>query len=105
MERITIKVEPKVLKCISSDVLAKINKAESTFREIDNVVNRSYSYWEGSGHDGMNRLHISRRDDYQKILRELKVHIQNLQQIAGVYEQTEKISTQVSMSLDANVIE
>ena len=94
MENVTIKVEPQILKSISMDVVASIEKTESAFREIDNIIERSGSYWNGNGHTGMQRVHAGKRDE----------HIQSLQQIAGVYEQTEQIASQVATSLEADVI-
>lgn len=47
MENVTIKVEPQILKSISMDVVASIEKTESAFREIDNIIERSGSYWNG----------------------------------------------------------
>ena len=69
------------------DVVASIEKTESAFREIDNIIERSGSYWNGNGHTGMQRVHAGKRDDYKKICKMLREHIQSLQQIAGVYEQ------------------
>lgn len=104
MENVTIKVEPQILKSISMDVVASIEKTESAFREIDNIIERSGSYWNGNGHTGMQRVYAGKRDDYKKICKMLREHIQSLQQIAGVYEQTEQIASQVAASLEADVI-
>lgn len=47
MEGITIKVKPQDLKNISTEVITKIDKTECAFREIENIIDRSNSYWTG----------------------------------------------------------
>ena len=44
MENVTIKVEPQILKSISMDVVASIEKTESAFREIDNIIERTREF-------------------------------------------------------------
>lgn len=104
MENVTIKVEPQVLKNISADVIAKIEKTEYAFREIEDIVERSSSYWNGNGYTGMRKVYVNKKDDYKEICKMLREHIQNLQQIAGIYDATENIANQIAASLESDVL-
>lgn len=99
-----IKVTPEELKMISTDVLTKVANARNRFEQISNVVDRTFSYWEGEGHDKAAEYYRMRKDDYERIFRAVSEHVNNLQTIAGIYDAAEKANEQAINSLPADVI-
>ena len=45
-----------------------------------------------------------RKDDYERIFKEFDNHLKKLQQIAGIYEETEKSVEEVANILPSDVI-
>lgn len=104
MSDIHIKVETEKLVSISTDVTGKIGKVQSAFAELESVISNTSNYWDGDGHDAFIGAYQIRKDDYERILNNFKEYITNLQQIAGVYSQTENYNEDLSEGLMDNVI-
>ena len=104
MSDIRIKVTTEVLSSVSTEVTQKINKVQKAFDEVDSVIRSMTSYWEGNGQTQCNQYYQIRQDDYDRILRDFKTHIENLQLIAGGYQEVEIKNTEHSGVLLADVI-
>lgn len=104
MNNIQIKVTTETLISVSADVRQKISNVENAFDEIDSIVSGTSWYWEGDGQRGFREYYNIRRDDYTRILHEFKTHIDNLQEIAGVYQETEKTAVSTANMLLGDVI-
>ena len=104
MSGIHIKVTTETLLSVSAEVTQKINKVQKAFDEIDTVVRGTSSYWEGEGHGKCCDYYQIRQDDYDRILREFKTHIENLQRIAGGYKEAESAATMHAQVLPVDVI-
>lgn len=92
-----IKVSTEALIAAASEASAQISRVSAEFDEIDRTVKNSSSYWEGEGHDAYLGSYSRRIDRIQNALNRFKEHITDLEQIAGVYEETE---TEVMESTD-----
>lgn len=101
---IHIKVTTEVLTSVSGDVTQKINKVQKAFDEIDTVIRNTTSYWEGDGNNQCREYYKIRQDDYERILRDFKTHIENLQQIAVGYKEVEEKAITYSSILPEDVI-
>lgn len=104
MDDIQVKVTPETLLSISADVTQKIAKVQNAFGELDSIIRGSGSYWEGRGQSAFAHAY-ELRENYEKILKSFQEHIVNLQQIAGVYRETEAFAEDLSLQLESNVIE
>lgn len=104
MSDFRIKVTTETLVSVSQDVIQKVNKVQKAFDEIDSIVRGTASYWDGDGHAECNKYFEVRKDDYDRILRELKTHVENLQLIAGGYKEVEEKTTSYSGMLPEDII-
>ena len=105
MDDIIIKVDTDVLRKVSGNAKEKIQNAKRAFEDMETLIRRTADYWEGQGHDSMQNAYQMRSDDYQRIFMGLEDHVNNLLQIAGVYETGENKITQAAGALPADVIE
>lgn len=103
MDDMKIKVSTDKLKSAFSNVTVKIEQVQEAFNQIDEKVAQSISYWESKGQESMKGNYEIRKDDYDRIFKEFDNHVKKLQQIAGIYELTEK-SAEESASLLPNDI-
>ena len=104
MSDIKIKVLPETLMSISADVTQKIGKVQNAFTELENIIQKTSSYWEGDGHSEYVEAYQNRKENYENIFRSFKEHISSLQEIAGVYQQVEAEVEDLSMNLEGDVI-
>lgn len=104
MSDIHIKVTPETLTSISSDVTQKVNRAQNAFMELEEVIQSTSHYWEGKGHDAFVAAYQLRKESYMNIFKSFQEHIVNLQQIAGVYQQSENFAESMIQELEADVI-
>lgn len=104
MEEIKIKVSTDRLKNVFTNVTTRIDNVQKAFDEVDQKITQSITYWESQGHDSMKQNFDIRKDDYQKLFKEFEQHIKNLQEIAGVYEASEKNITEAANSLPNDLI-
>lgn len=105
MADMTIKVSTEVLVKASENLTNAVSKAHSTFQEIESIISRTVSYWEGSGHNAMNDAYKVRSDDYNMVFNAIKEHVAKLNNIAGVYSTTESQIVQATSMLSGDVIE
>ena len=104
MQEIRIKVSTDQLKTVFANVTTRIANVQKAFDEVDQKVTHSTTYWESQGHDSMQQNFEIRKDDYQKLFKEFEQHIRNLQEIAGVYEKSEKNIAETANSLPNDLI-
>ena len=104
MSDMHIKVTTETLLSISADVSRKIEKVQTAFDELEGIIKSSASYWEGKGQRAFENAYEIRKENYQGILTSFHEHIVNLQEIAGVYEQTEQAAEDLAMDLAGDVI-
>ena len=104
MNEMHIKVTTETLVSISADVTSKIDKVQSAFLELEEIVKGSVSYWEGNGQAGFRDAYDIRKDNYNEILQSFREHIVKLQQMAGVYEAAEQAAEELVFDLAGDVI-
>ena len=104
MDSIHIKVTTEKLEAVSAEVSQKINKVQKAFEEVDTVIRKTSSYWEGDGNARCREYFQIRQDDYNRIFRDFKTHIENLQQIAAGYKEAETSAVMYAQILTEDVI-
>ncbi len=99
-----LRVDAKELVAVANKMQEEIKKLHDAFKKIDRIVSNSQKYWQGEASDN----HISKRDairdEYMVVYKELAKEPSNLYKIAGVYEEVEAATTEISMSLPTDVI-
>jgi uncharacterized protein YukE len=67
----------------------KIQKAETSFQNVMNIVKNTNRYWIGEAGDEHRLAFFDQQDDIDQILVRLKEHPDDLLKIAGIYEEAE----------------
>ena len=99
-----LKVDAKELVSIANKMQGEITKLNAAYMKIDQIVNRSQRYWQGEASDNHISKNESIKDEYAAVYKELAKEPSNLYKIAGVYEEVEAATTEISMSLPTDVI-
>lgn len=101
---ISIKVSSQVLKNVSDDARSKLIKTKNAYEELDGVLKKTASYWEGAGQENMLRAYNIREDDYDRLFASINGHISKLEEIAGIYEAAEETTISVADILPGDII-
>lgn len=101
----TIKVKTEQLISAAGDVEGKIRCLEQAFAEIERTVNGSRRYWEGDGASAYQQAYRKKADTIRAALQRFRNSAVNLQQIAGVYDQSERKVTAINSALSSNWID
>lgn len=104
MDEYIIKVTPEQLEMVSTEVLEKVRGTEMAFENMSSIIENSCLHWESDANTKMREIYEIRKDDYARIFREIRQHILNLQTIAGVYKEVEKVNADFSADLPADLI-
>mgnify|MGYP003302625469 CR=1 FL=1 len=104
MSNIQIKVTPETLRKVSADTSQKIKKVQDAFVTLESIIQNTSSYWDGDGQSACVEAYQYRKDDYEKIFKSFLEHIINLEQIAGVYQESEDFAEDLSTDLPSDVI-
>lgn len=87
---IVIAVKTERLITSASDVETKIKRLEQAFSSIDQTVAGSRRYWEGEGISTYQTAYQRKMDVIRTALRRFQENVDDLREIAGVYEQAER---------------
>ena len=104
MEDIILKVSLDKMKSKASELTGQINKIETNWKNLANVVRKSKSYWQGDASD-LHRKYLEEcEEEVQEILKRLKEHPSDLLTMMGIYDEAEKKADQLANSLPDDVI-
>lgn len=101
---IILKVDPNTLISQSSAVKNEISKIERYWSNIQNLVIKSKSYWEGDAGDVHQRYLKDIKDDVNQTIKRLKEHPDDLLKMAQLYEQAESQASALASALPDDVI-
>ena len=101
---VSFRVETEVLRRQAQEVTRRLAAMEQRFREMDNVVRRSHSYWAGESAQIYRRLYEGQRDTADRILNRLRAYPGDLMQIAGNYDRNEDALTVAGAVLREGII-
>lgn len=104
MASITLKVTPEELKKKSDEISKEISAIETDFGKIEQLVIGTKKYWEGEASDQHIKSFNKMKDDLKTIIKRLKEHPKDLQEMAGVYEETEQSIKQIASALPVDVL-
>lgn len=100
----TIKVDTDQLRTVSGSALTQIQATENTFRTISGIIDRSLQYWEGSGQEYYRKAFQEKSDNINNILLRYRENANDLREIGGVYDETEKSVAEEADALPSDVI-
>lgn len=98
-----IRVDPQELKNQSNQVAADIRSIEKHWKGIANIVSGSKNYWEGDASNTHQRIYKDLADDAEKIIQRMKENPIKLQQMAGIYGDTQETATKQASELPADI--
>lgn len=104
MSGMRLKVNTEQLKSISSEVEGYIKDMRRSYNEVENIVNRSNSYWEGEGQTSYLQAYRRKYESVEEALSRFSDNVTNLRTIAGVYETTEADAVDTTDELLSDVI-
>lgn len=103
-DNITILVTPEVLSRQAQSVLTRTASIERRFSSIENIVNRSGSYWTGEAGQTHRRVYTESKEGIEEVLAELKETANVLSETAQTYSAAETRAQETAAGLPTNVI-
>ncbi|MCC8168719.1 MAG: WXG100 family type VII secretion target [Clostridiales bacterium] len=101
---VTLVVTPEALYTQAEAVAKRISSMQTQFDEIEAAVSGTSAYWVGDAGDAHRAAYEERLPEIEEIFKRLSEFVTDLEQIAGVYEETEKAVTEIAEDLPADVI-
>ena len=101
---IVLKVSTERINASASTVEGELSKVRASFDDLDGIMNRMSSYWEGEGANHYRSVYTKYKDDMLATMTKISKRISDLRQMAGVYDTAEKQTSQVGTSLPNDVI-
>ncbi len=99
-----IKVKTEVLTAKASSLQGRTAEMRAQFDSLEAIVNRTSNYWIGEAGDKERNEYQSKKDRIEELFKRLNEYPKDLFQMAGVYEQAESASTNISEGLSSEVI-
>lgn len=99
-----LKVSTAELKQKSNEITGQINKIESCWKQIDEIISKSKSYWVGEASDDHQKYRKEVSEDARKVIKRLREHPEDLLKMAGVYEEAEQKAVALAQALPDDVI-
>ncbi|MBQ8982070.1 MAG: WXG100 family type VII secretion target [Lachnospiraceae bacterium] len=100
-----LKVTPEVMRQKATAVDQHITKIQNEFESIRLLIDRTKGYWIGEAGDAHRKKYKEYDPDIEQILKRLREHVRDLNQMAGVYADTEHEVREIAESLPADVIQ
>lgn len=104
MSDISIKVKTEKLVSVAGDVEARIRQVEQAFRNIEQTIEASRTYWQGEGASAHLKAYRKKEEIVQTALKRFRENVTDLQSIAGIYEKSEADVLANNQSLNVDMI-
>lgn len=101
---VTLKVTPEVLHSKAELVNTKVSTMTKEFDKMSSLISRSNSYWVGKAGEVHRKTYLEKQPDIEDIFKRLNEHVRELHQMATVYIETEKATTEVAEALPNDII-
>lgn len=95
----TIRVKTEQLVTVAGSVEAKIQRLERVFSDIEQSINTSRQFWEGDGVSAFLVAYRSKQDTIKTTFQRFRENVEDLREIAGVYEQAEHTAAEKNATL------
>ncbi len=100
----SLTVTPEVMLQKAASVQKHIRQMQQDFKNLENTVNKTASYWIGEAGDAHREFYESKKEDIETIFARLTEDVTDLQTMSAQYSKTEKVVTEIAQDLPADVI-
>lgn len=97
-------VETDALRIESDIVNRSIHNVSRSFEEFGNIVNSVSRYWEGEGAEAHKNAYRQKADRIDEVRNRFQEHVIELQQMAGIYENAERMNESEANALPSDAI-
>ncbi|MDO4555391.1 MAG: WXG100 family type VII secretion target [Lachnospiraceae bacterium] len=104
MAGIQLKVTPDRLKEKSQEITNQINRFESYWKQLSQLVKNSKSYWVGDASNSHQKQLSDYTTDVERIIKRLREHPEELLEMAEIYEEAEEKAQSIASALPDDVI-
>lgn len=101
---VMIKVTPEELYAKSQSISSILAKTQQNFQEMEDVINKTEGYWIGEAGEAHREMFRDMTPHIEEITKRITEHIRDLNEIAGVYQETEREIQEIAEQLPADVI-
>ncbi len=101
---VVIKVTTAELYAKSQSISQLLSRMQGNFQGLKVTVDKTGNYWIGEAGDAHREMYREMVPHIEEIAQRLQEHIRELQEIAGVYEETEHQVQELAESLPSDVI-
>lgn len=99
-----IQVTPEELLATATSIQAYVNDIKNSFENMKSQIERSRSFWEGEAADAFIMFYQNNTETIESSVRNLLQIPTMLQDISGVYSQTETVLSAVGEALPGDII-
>lgn len=104
MAGIVLKVNPDSLKAKAQEIEGQINRMESYWRQMSQLIQNSKGYWVGDASESHQKYKREVEEDVQKVIKRMREHPEDLLKMADLYEKTESNVVGLTQTLPDDVI-
>ena len=104
MAGVSLKVEPNIIKAQSSEIKKEIDNIEKQWKNIQEIVKRTKSYWEGTASTNNQKHYKSLESDLNRSIKKMKIRPTELLEIAQIYVDVETKLQVASSQLPTDII-
>lgn len=101
----TISVTPELLIEKGTELQGVVKTLVTQFEEVKNIVNSSGSYWIGEGGDKLRKQYTETHTEVAEVLARWEEYPIELQKMAGVYTDRDRIAIEKAQELPGDVLE
>lgn len=101
---VQLKVKTQDLQARAVSITTNVTAIKNEFRNIEQIINKTSGYWQGSGGDRYRAVYNTYKDNIDEIVKRFGEYAVDLNKIAQVYEQTEQQIESIASDLPDDVI-
>lgn len=101
---VMIKVTPEELYAKSQNISSILGKTQQNFQEMEDIINKTESYWIGEAGEAHRQMFRDMMPHIEEITKRITEHVRDLNEIAGVYQETEREIQEIAEQLPSDVI-
>ena len=99
-----LKVDTQQLKTTANEVRKQIRTMRQDFESLQTIVSRSSYYWQGQVADEYRKAFSEQKEPTDEAFQRLNKIPDNLERIAGIYEETENKTQETASALPTDFI-
>jgi WXG100 family type VII secretion target len=104
MAGIELKVSPDTLKSKAQEIQGQIDRFESYWNQLNQIVVNSKGYWIGDASNSHQKQLKDYQDSVKRITKRLKEHPEDLLKMAEIYTEAEENATKIANKLPDDII-